>query len=221
MKRSPMPQRSKPMSRGKALARSGRLSPRNRTRSTAARAQDFGEEAATVRLLPCTVLGCCVSPCQPAHVKSRGAGGGRFDIVPLCHDHHREQHRVGIKTFAAKHALDLRAEADRIALAHSEPLGIRGLARRWAAHIEGPRWAFVDSLPAPLDDHERAALLGWVRRRLECQRAVHVEICRDHAGEQPMPIAAHMAGLANALRFDLPLDAEAAMAICEAAGWLS
>jgi hypothetical protein len=174
LKRSPMPQRSKPMSRGKGLARGARLSPRNRTRSTAARKQDFGEEAATVRLLPCTVLGCCVSPCQPAHVKSRGAGGGRFDIVPLCHEHHREQHSVGIKTFAAKYALDLRAEADRIALAHSEPLGIRGLADRfvircacvheWAARPDGCDCCAPKT--EPLDDYERGALLGNVHRWL-------------------------------------------------------
>ena len=43
---------------------------------------------------------------------------------------------------------------------------IRVLADRWAAH-ERNRVAFLDDYPAPLDDHEREALLGWVRRELE------------------------------------------------------
>jgi len=32
-------------------------------------------------------------------------------MVPLCHSHHLEQHRIGIKTFAATYALDLKAIA--------------------------------------------------------------------------------------------------------------
>jgi hypothetical protein len=154
MKRTEMPARKKPMARGKGLARSRRsIAPRNRKRSTAALDQDFGEEAKTVRALPCLVAGCCVTPVEPAHVKSRGAGGGRFDIVPLCHAHHREQHSRGIRTFAKIYGFDLRLEADRVALEHSEPLGIRGLARDYATG-------------EVVTDHTADALLGWVRRAL-------------------------------------------------------
>jgi hypothetical protein len=154
MKRSPMPDRKQPMSRGTGLARSRKsIAPKNRKRSAAALDQDFGEEARTVRALPCLVAGCCMGPSEPAHVKSRGAGGGRFDIVPLCHAHHREQHSRGIRTFAKLYGLDLRLEADRVALEHSEPLGLRGVAARWGTAGE-----------RPLDSYEHAALLGWARR---------------------------------------------------------
>jgi hypothetical protein len=199
MKRSPMPARTKPMTRGSALARSRKsIAPKNRKRSATALDQDFGEEAKTVRALPCLVAGCCMVPSEPAHVKSRGAGGGRFDIVPLCHAHHREQHGRGIRTFSKIYGLDLRLEADRVALEHSEPLGMRGLARRWAAsdgHLittTAEEWAVAQAmadrgvadyqgtaegegrpgawLVAPLRGYDLEALHGWVRRSMERDR---------------------------------------------------
>ena len=49
---------------------------------------------------------------EAAHVRSRGAGGADDgNLLPLCHTHHCEQHRIGIKSFAAKHGVDLRALA--------------------------------------------------------------------------------------------------------------
>lgn len=59
-------------------------------------------------------LNCCAcgrSPCEVAHIKSRGAGGTVEDTVPLCPLCHRRQHNEGIKTFAAFYGLDLEAEA--------------------------------------------------------------------------------------------------------------
>lgn len=58
-----------------------------------------------VQSLPCVVCG--YLPSQNAHVKSRGAGGGYTDIIPLCYTHHLEQGQIGIKTFAKKYHLDL------------------------------------------------------------------------------------------------------------------
>ncbi len=50
----------------------------------------------------------CLGAIEVAHVKSRGAGGTwKNGTVGLCTAHHREQHSFGIKTFAARHNLDL------------------------------------------------------------------------------------------------------------------
>ncbi len=49
----------------------------------------------TVKALPCAV---CGRPgCDPAHIKSVGAGGpdAEFNVIPLCRRHHTEQHKVG------------------------------------------------------------------------------------------------------------------------------
>ena len=58
---------------------------------------------AEIRDITCFAYGCGFSPCDPAHVKSRGAGGTYRDIIPLCHRHHQEQHTIGILTFARKY----------------------------------------------------------------------------------------------------------------------
>lgn len=51
-------------------------------------------------------LGVFGSEC--AHVKSRGAGGDDIgNCVPLCPDHHQEQHRIGIQSFQKRHGIDL------------------------------------------------------------------------------------------------------------------
>ncbi len=59
---------------------------------------------------------------DPAHVKSRGAGGhDRGNTVPLCHGHHALQHSHGIGAFQAGYAIDLKAEAKRIEEAYTPP----------------------------------------------------------------------------------------------------
>jgi hypothetical protein len=207
MKRTPMSARTTPMARGKGLAR-------NRKRSAAALDQDFGEEAKTVRALPCLVAGCLACPSEPAHVKSRGAGGGRFDIVPLCHAHHREQHSRGIRTFSKVYGLDLRAEADRIALEHSEPLGIRGLAQVWLVgrsaalagmgeHSEGVTEAALLDWAFQCDEFGGSSLVAWVRRTM-ARADVMPEFERTH----------QMLAVAEALRIDYPSGS----ALCDAAG---
>ena len=58
----------------------------------------------------------CTNYLQPAHVRSKGAGGKDFEnIVCLCgpapFGHHGEQHTTGIKTFQDKYKLDMKARA--------------------------------------------------------------------------------------------------------------
>ena len=65
----------------------------------------------------------CGGQVEAAHAKSRGAGGDRRHLIPLCAAHHAEQHRRGVRTFEHLYDLDLRAEADRIA----RELDARGL----------------------------------------------------------------------------------------------
>lgn len=56
-----------------------------------------------VKQLKCLVCG--VSPCDPCHVKSRGAGGGDewWNIFPACRRHHAEQHQIGLVTFSRRY----------------------------------------------------------------------------------------------------------------------
>jgi hypothetical protein len=233
------------LSRGKPLARKGRVKPRNPKRKAEQFARNFGDEAEAVRALPCLCRGGgpvvrCEGDVVDAHVVSRGAGGGRFDVVPLCDGHHTEQHRVGIRTFAASYGLDLRAAADRVALEHAAPLGIRGLARRWLGCPGGYTCedgktdsGGVDqadrpisikcpdcngSPPKALDTYELAALLGWARRRM-----------RVWAGRFPRSSTDHREAIAHAVMLDLcePFTSDTAgehglaWSLCDAAGWPS
>lgn len=106
-----------PLKRGTPLRRRTRLAPVNRRRRAAAHARNFGERANLVRAMPCLLSGAgCKGQVEAAHVRSRGAGGDRRDLVPLCSGHHREQHQRGLPTFCTTHKLDLRAAAARIAV---------------------------------------------------------------------------------------------------------
>lgn len=196
MRRSGPPKRKTPM------PRSGRVKPVNRERRDEKHARNFGAEAERVRAMPCLcspTLGrlaaarldwsttgpasmLCCGIVAAAHVTARGMGaskGGRVDLVPLCHVHHEEagEARSPFRAaFEQRYGLDLRAEADRIALEHPRPLGIRGLADRWAqwryywtvrqAHESGDGPQPNAPEVAPLDAYETAALLGWVRREI-------------------------------------------------------
>ena len=54
---------------------------------------------------PCLVCGAV--PSEAHHVKTRAAGGGPDDVVPLCTAHHREFHDIGVRTFEDRHELDM------------------------------------------------------------------------------------------------------------------
>lgn len=75
---------------------------------------------AWIRTLPCAVKGCCSKAIQAAHVRVETGGGMGMKpadafSVPLCVEHHLEQHRVGHAAFDAAHMLDLRALAEELA----------------------------------------------------------------------------------------------------------
>lgn len=100
-----------------------RIRARNPERAARTLAEDFGDLADLVRRLPCCVVGCRRRPSDPAHVRSRGAGGHAWivvdgvkvgNIAPLCHSHHtggpgvaRPQHGVGNAAFEAENKLEL------------------------------------------------------------------------------------------------------------------
>lgn len=52
---------------------------------------------------PCIV--CSLSPCDPCHIRSVGSGGGDDpeNIVPMCRQHHTEQHKIGWIRFLEKY----------------------------------------------------------------------------------------------------------------------
>ena len=65
-----------------------------------------------IRAQSCMIDGCLTWPCDVAHVRSRGSGGGDEpeNVMPLCHRHHMEQHTIGIKSFAEKYDLPITFE---------------------------------------------------------------------------------------------------------------
>ncbi len=99
MKRSPL----KP---GKPPTRKTRLKAKGKSRFPKRRDPKY---CAWIRQGWCVAdkgMTCDWSEC--AHVVSRGAGGAdRDNTVPMCRSHHREQHRIGIKSFEQKYGLDL------------------------------------------------------------------------------------------------------------------
>lgn len=118
--------RSAPLTRGKPLRRRKPIAPANKKRRADRRAIAFGERAPLVREMRCVAhqpwpWGAppawrrCEGEIEAAHVRSRGAGGDRRDLVPLCSRHHRQQHDVGIETFQKIYALNLGAHAARVA----------------------------------------------------------------------------------------------------------
>jgi hypothetical protein len=241
MKRSKLLARTA-LSRGKPLARKTPVKPRNAKRKAEQFARNFGDEAEAVRALPCLCRGIgpvvrCVGPVQAAHVTARGMGavkGGRFDLVPLCAHHHGEAgeaNRPGENVATARdlferaYGLDLRAAADRVALEHAAPLGIRGLAERWVIRCGcGHEWRSrpdgcdcIAPKTTPLDTYELAALLGWVRR------AMQAEHDRRRAQVCDGPRWAVYIGDLLGIRSDDNTGERAAGAwsLCELAGWPS
>lgn len=83
------------------LKRKTRLNPVNRERRARRRAEQFSHQAARCRTMDCCACG-RPGPSDPAHVRSRGAGGrDKGNIVPLCRPCHNLQHAKGMKTFEA------------------------------------------------------------------------------------------------------------------------
>lgn len=80
----------------------------------------FPSHCAWVRGFECSVPGCEEIPIEAAHVRV-GTGGGMgikpHDkwVIPLCRDHHSEQHRIGEPTFERTHGVDMKKVAERLA----------------------------------------------------------------------------------------------------------
>ena len=94
-----------------------------------------------VRGHECVVPGCALRGCEAAHVRlGTGAeqdGGGlgmkpadRW-VIPLCTVHHRQQHRIGERTFAKWYGIDMKAIAED--LARRSP-HLKRLARELGQH---------------------------------------------------------------------------------------
>lgn len=108
------------------------------------------------------------------------------DRVPLCRCHAREAGEAGSverERFEVTNWIDLREAADRIAVMHSEPVGIRGLATRFAhddefdaEHLDA--WERND-----LDVVEVATLLAWVSREIQREIERRYRLCRNCLGD--------------------------------------
>lgn len=105
-----------PLRRGAPLQRRTPLRKVNPVRRNLRYERAYGERGHRVRAMPCVIASAdCRGRMHAAHAVSRGAGGTRRDLVPLCSAHHREQHDHGIETFCSKHQVDLRKIAGSIA----------------------------------------------------------------------------------------------------------
>lgn len=104
------------------LRRTTRLSPRSADKAKREKkhAEEFGDQSRMCRQAPCCVPGCRAMPPQdPHHIESRNAAGKDCSTVPLCktrvglgrEGHHAELHRIGQKSFQAKHQLLLEVVA--------------------------------------------------------------------------------------------------------------
>lgn len=62
---------------------------------------------------------------DPAHIKTVGSGGhdAENNIIPLCREHHQEQHMIGIGTFCMKYS----QVEDHISRLGFEVLNINGI----------------------------------------------------------------------------------------------
>lgn len=98
--------RKTPLQRYTPLERHTPLKPVNHARRKRRRKECFGPQAKLARTLPCCV---CKRrpPSDPAHVRSRGAGGkDRGNVIPLCRTCHDRQGSMGIKSFQEWAAVD-------------------------------------------------------------------------------------------------------------------
>ena len=60
-----------------------------------------------VKQFGCTVQNQdCFGIIETHHVKTKGAGGGDEQVIPLCTKHHKEWHDNGRKTFAKRYSIN-------------------------------------------------------------------------------------------------------------------
>lgn len=83
----------------------------------------------------CLVGGSCAGKIEAAHVDYAGGKGMGMKVpdmfsVPLCGAHHAEQHNAGVKTFEARHSINMLAAS-------------KEYWRRWPARL---KWELKESL---------------------------------------------------------------------------
>lgn len=71
--------------------------------------EQFGDYADLIRAMQCIV--CDHGPADPHHTKSRGAGGDKSSLIPLCRRCHALLHTMGRHSFEQRFLIDLEAEA--------------------------------------------------------------------------------------------------------------
>jgi hypothetical protein len=86
---------------GRGWSRRSRIRAVNTERRKRLHDEDFSVQADLCRTLPCCVCG-APKPSDPAHVRSRGAGGKDRDTVPMCRAHHQDQHDHGFSVLATQ-----------------------------------------------------------------------------------------------------------------------
>lgn len=102
MQRSEL-KRATPLRRYTPMGR--RVGPKqvNKKRKAKRFARDFGEQSDFVRTQPCCVcLHECraqTSPTEVHHEPPRSCGGRDRDTLPLCTEHHRRRHDIGVSSF--------------------------------------------------------------------------------------------------------------------------
>lgn len=87
-----------------------------------------------IRSFACSVEGCAARNIEAAHHRTAANAGMQFKpsdewCLPLCKEHHEEQHSKGHRTFQAKHKLDMAAKARAFARVSPDER-IREKARR-------------------------------------------------------------------------------------------
>lgn len=100
-------------------ARAAARPPRQK-RTPKAKPGRYPAHLAWIRTLPCAVRS-CPNPSIAAHVRENTGGGMGMKpadefCVPLCNEHHTQQHSVGHRAFDEKYGVSLRALAERLAI---------------------------------------------------------------------------------------------------------
>ena len=72
------------------------------------------------RFCEAILSGGCGGRVEAAHVRTGTDGGMGMKpsdcwVIPLCTEHHREQHRIGEAAFEKKHRLNLKGSAEEMA----------------------------------------------------------------------------------------------------------
>jgi hypothetical protein len=101
-----------PLTRKVRLAsRRGRIETRTRTKAERETKfqREYGSPERVEWIAQHGCLACGRTPSENAHTANGGMSrkGPPESIAPLCHTHHRELHRVGVRTFEARHAFML------------------------------------------------------------------------------------------------------------------